>query len=423
VSDGEVLTFSTTWVESWRELPPRLGFEDRIEATRVEQEEWASVCSSDLPYADLLVRSLVTLRMMTLAETGGIVAAPTTSLPEDFGGERNWDYRYCWLRDAALTLEAFLACGYSEEAELWRGWLLRAVAGDPADLQVMYAVDGGRNLPERELGHLAGYAESRPVRIGNGAVDQLQTDVLGEVMAALEAARMLGLEESQDSWALQRALVDELADHWEQPDHGLWEVRGPRRHFTHSRVMVWVAFDRAVRAVEEHDLPGPVGRWREVRDQVRAEIMERGYDAHRNTFTQSYDSSALDAALLVLPAVGFIAGDDPRMLGTIAAVEEDLLVEGFVLRYLTESGVDGLAGGEHPFLACSFWLVSAYALAGRLDDARALMDRLLTVPNDVGLLPEEYDPVGDRFVGNFPQAFSHLTLVGAAMALERAATS
>ncbi len=420
---GDELTFASTWVASHHDMPEPLEYDGRLETTLETHEEWAHRCSYDGPHREAVLRSLMTLRLLTHGGTGGIVAAPTTSLPEDFGGERNWDYRYCWLRDAALTLEAFLACGYSEEAELWRGWLLRAVAGDPADLQVMYAVDGGRNLPERELDHLTGYADSRPVRIGNGAVDQLQTDVLGEVMAALEAARVLGLEESQDSWALQRALVDELADHWEQPDHGLWEVRGPRRHFTHSRVMVWVAFDRAVRAVEEHDLPGPVERWREIRDQVRAEILERGYDADRNTFTQSYESTALDAALLVLPAVGFIAGDDPRMLGTIAAVEEDLLVEGFVLRYLTESGVDGLAGDEHPFLACSFWLVSAYALAGRLEDARALMDRLLRVPNDVGLLPEEYDPVADRFVGNFPQAFSHLTLVGAAMALERAATS
>ncbi len=422
VAAGEEMTFVSTWVASHEELPRALEIDGRLQHTYETHEEWAHQCTYEGAHRETVLRSLMTLRLLTHGGTGGIVAAPTTSLPETFGGERNWDYRFCWLRDAALTLEAFLACGYAGEARLWRDWLLRAVAGDPGDLQVMYAVDGGRNLPERELDHLPGYADSKPVRVGNGAVDQLQTDVLGEVMAALAAARALGLEESRDSWALQRALVDELADHWEQPDHGLWEVRGPRRHFTHSRVMVWVAFDRAVRAVEEHDLPGPVERWREVRDQVRAEILERGYDAERNTFTQSYDSSALDAALLVLPTVGFIAGDDPKMLGTIAAIEEDLLVEGFVLRYLTESGVDGLQGNEHPFLACSFWLVSAYALAGRIDDARELMDRLLALPNDVGLLPEEYDPVEERFVGNFPQAFSHLTLIGAAMELERAAT-
>jgi GH15 family glucan-1,4-alpha-glucosidase len=284
----------------------------------------------------------------------------------------------------------------------------------------MYAVDGGRDLPERELEHLPGYAGSRPVRIGNAAVTQRQTDVLGEVMAALHIARELGLEDSHDSWSLQRALVDELADTWEKPDHGLWEIRGPQQRFTHSRVMVWVAFDRAVRAIEEHGLAGPVERWRALRDEVRAEVLDRGFDESRNTFTQHYDTGAVDASLLVLPTVGFIAGDDPRMLGTIEAIEAELMEHGFLLRYRTETGVDGLAGDEHPFLACSFWLVSAYAQAGRLDDAHTLMERLLTLPNEVGLLPEEYDPVRQRFVGNFPQAFSHLTLVGAAIHLEAA---
>ncbi len=420
VSAGDELTFTTTWLPSHRPPARPLETDHRLVDTQDAHERWAARCSYDGPHREAVLRSLLTLRLLTHSGTGGIVAAPTTSLPEDFGGERNWDYRYCWLRDAALTLEAFLACGYSGEARLWRDWLLRAVAGDPCDLQVMYAVDGGRDLPERELEHLPGYAGSRPVRIGNAAVTQRQTDVLGEVMAALHIARELGLEDSHDSWSLQRALVDELADTWEKPDHGLWEIRGPQQRFTHSRVMVWVAFDRAVRAVEEHGLAGPVERWRALRDEVRAEVLDRGFDESRNTFTQHYDTGAVDASLLVLPTVGFIAGDDPRMLGTIEAIEAELMEHGFLLRYRTETGVDGLAGDEHPFLACSFWLVSAYAQAGRLDDAHTLMERLLTLPNEVGLLPEEYDPVRQRFVGNFPQAFSHLTLVGAAIHLEAA---
>ncbi|MGH3363695.1 MAG: glycoside hydrolase family 15 protein, partial [Nocardioidaceae bacterium] len=329
----------------------------------------------------------------------------------------NWDYRFCWLRDASLTLEALLACGYSHEARLWRDWLLRAVAGDPRDLQIMYAVDGGRDLPERELDHLAGYVDSRPVRIGNGAVSQRQTDVLGEVMMALEMARELHVPETDDSWDLQRVLVEELATHWDQPDNGLWEIRGPQRHFTHSRVMVWVAFDRAVRAVEVHGFDGPVSQWRKLRDEVRDEILTHGYDERRNTFTQHYDTSEVDASLLVMPLVGFIDGDDPRMLGTIAAIEEDLMEDGLLHRYRTESGVDGVPGGEHPFVACSFWLVSAYARAGRVEEAHALMERLLGLLNDVGLLSEEYDPAARRMAGNFPQAFSHLALVGAAVHL------
>ena len=354
---------------------------------------------------------------MLFRSTGGIVAAPTTSLPEDFGGERNWDYRYCWLRDAALTLESLLGAGYDEEALGWRRWLLRAVAGDPADLQIMYTVDGGRELPERELEHLSGYAGSRPVRIGNGAVTQRQNDVLGEVMIALDLARRAGLEETANSWSLQRALVEELADHWDEPDNGLWEIRGPQRHFTHSRVMVWVAFDRAVRAVEEHGLPGPVERWRDLRDRVRQEVLDKGYDAERGTFTQHYDTREVDASLLVIPLVGFLPGDDPRVLGTIEAVQADLLRDGLLLRYRTSSGVDGLSGHEHPFLACSFWLVSALAVAGRHAEAGELFDRLCGLANDVGLLAEEYDADGGRMAGNFPQAFSHLALVQAALAL------
>jgi GH15 family glucan-1,4-alpha-glucosidase len=417
VSAGEELTFSTTWVPSHHALPEPLPYDARIAQTLEISEDWAARCSYQGPYRDAVLRSLLTLRLLTHAGTGGIVAAVTTSLPEDFGGERNWDYRFCWLRDASLTLESLLECGFEHEARLWRDWLLRAVAGDPADLQIMYAVDGGRDLPERTLDHLAGYAGSRPVRLGNEAVTQRQTDVLGEVMVALQMARQLGLDETADSWSLQRKLIEELAEHWDQPDNGLWEIRGPLRHFTHSRVMVWVAFDRAVAAAEKHGLPGPLERWREIRDRVREEVLTKGFSAERNSFTQHYDTTEVDASLLVLSDVGFIEGDDPRMLGTIAAVEQDLMRDGFLLRYRTETGVDGLSGGEHPFLACTFWLVRAYAHAGRLDDAHALMRRLLAVPNDVGLLSEEYDPANARFVGNFPQAFSHLALVGAATAL------
>jgi GH15 family glucan-1,4-alpha-glucosidase len=420
VSAGEQLTFSSTWVASHHDLPTPLDFDSRITSSIDMSNDWARMCSYEGPYQEAVLRSLLTLRALTHGGTGGIVAAPTTSLPEDFGGERNWDYRFCWLRDASLTLEALLESGFGAEARLWRDWLLRAVAGDPQDLQIMYGVDGSRELPERTLDHLRGYAGSAPVRIGNGAVNQRQTDVLGEVMIALEMARDVGAEDDDDSWSLQRKLIDELAEHWDEPDNGLWEIRGPLRRFTHSRVMVWVAFDRAIAAVEEHGLTGPVERWRELRDTVRDEVLEHGFDPVRNTFTQHYETAEVDASLLVLSDVGFIAGDDPRMLGTIKAVEEDLLHEGLLLRYRTESGVDGLAGQEHPFLACSFWLVEAYALAGRVDDAHALMQRLLSLQNDVGLLSEEYDPVRRRFVGNFPQAFSHLALVGAAHQVARA---
>ena len=414
---GEQMTFSMTWVQSWQEVPEPLGITDRIEATVADQRAWSERSPRDVPHPEMVQRSLLTLLLMTHAETGGIVAAPTTSLPEDFGGERNWDYRFCWLRDAALTLESLLGAGYEEEALHWRRWLLRAVAGDPADLQIMYTVDGGRQLPERELPHLPGYADSQPVRIGNGAVCQRQNDVLGEVMIALDLARKSGLEETANSWSLQRSLVEELADHWDQPDNGLWEIRGPERHFTHSRVMVWVAFDCAVRAVEEHGLSGPVERWRELRERVREEILDKGFDSARGTFTQHYDTSDVDASLLNIPLVGFLPGDDPRVLGTIDAVMKDLLRDGLLLRYRTQSGVDGLSGDEHPFLACSFWLVSALAGAGRRDEAMQLLERLCALANDVGLLSEEYDPTHDRMVGNFPQAFSHLALVQAALSL------
>ena len=389
----------------------------RIDDTAEVSEQWADDARYDGPYAGAVLRSLLVLRMLTHAGTGGIVAAATTSLPEDFGGERNWDYRYCWLRDASLTLEALLTAGYRGETRLWRDWLLRAIAGDPKDVQIMYAVDGARDLPERILDHLPGYADSRPIRIGNGAVEQRQTDVFGEVLAALELARQHDVTETKHSWALQRALVSELAKRWDEPDHGLWEIRGPRQHFTHSRVMVWVAFDSVIKGVENHGLDGPVEEWREIRERVREQILSQGYDEERGTFVQHFDTNEVDASLLLIPLVGFLSGDDPRVLGTIKAVQEDLMYEGLVLRYRTETGVDGISGGEHPFLACSFWLVSALALAGRRGEADDLMRRLLALQNDLGLLSEEYDPVHKRMVGNYPQAFSHLALVGAAMSL------
>ena len=420
VHEGQVLTWSTTWLPSHLRTPgPHRAL---VDETIHESVQWvAELDLTDVPHADVVRRSLLTLHLLTHAETGGIVAAPTTSLPEDFGGERNWDYRYCWLRDAALTINALISAGATEEARFWRDWLLRAVAGDPADLQIMYAVDGSRRLAEWTIDQLPGYAGSRPVRIGNGAVEQRQTDVVGEVMLALEATRDSGLGHSDDAWSLQQVLVDHLAETWQDKDNGLWEIRGPLQDFTHSRVMVWAAFDRAVKAVERHGLPGDVDRWRDLREQVRNEVLTHGYDEARGTFTQHYATTEVDASLLMLPLVGFVDGTDPRMLGTIEAIEQDLMRDGLLLRYRTQSGVDGLAGDEHPFLACSFWLVSAYAGAGRLDDAHALFDRLCALPNDVGLLSEEYDADHHRMVGNFPQAFSHLTLVQAAFKLREAA--
>lgn len=420
VKAGETYDFSTTWVPSYKKLPVPLDNTARIAGTIARWEEWISHCTYNGPHADIVKRSLLVLDLLTDSRRGGIVAAPTTSLPEDFGGERNWDYRFCWLRDASLGLESLLRAGYVDATLLWRDWLVRALAGDPEDMQIMYTIDGGRELPERELDHLPGYANSRPVRIGNGAVDQKQTDVLGEVMIAFESARSLGGKESDQSWAIQCALINDLADHWDQPDNGLWEIRGELQHFTHSRVMVWAAFDRAIKAVEKHGYDGPVDRWREVRDLVREEILEKGFNVEKNTFTQHYNTTEVDASLLLIPLVGFLPGDDPRVLGTVRAVENDLMRGGFLLRYRTESGVDGLAGDEHPFLACSFWLVSAYAKIGELDKARDLFDRLCELPNDLGLLAEEYDPHEMCQVGNYPQAFSHLTLIGAAYDLYEA---
>ncbi|HEY6910851.1 MAG TPA: glycoside hydrolase family 15 protein, partial [Myxococcales bacterium] len=367
----------------------------------------------------LVKRSLLTLKALTYAPTGGIAAAATTSLPERLGGVRNWDYRFCWLRDATFTLYSLLSAGYSGEAEAWRHWLLRAAAGDPAQLQIMYGLAGERRLPELTLPWLCGYEGSRPVRVGNAASNQLQLDVYGEVMDALHQARRVGLAhgDAGAGWALQCALVKHLEKICDQPDEGIWEVRGPRRHFTHSKVMAWVAFDRAVKGVEQFGLPGPLERWREARDRIHASICERGFDRELGAFVQSYGSKDLDASLLMLPLVGFLPASDPRVAGTVAAIERSLLRDGFVARYTTHPDVDGLPAGEGTFLPCSFWLADNYALQGRRAEAVAMFDRLAALANDVGLLSEEYDPASRRLLGNFPQAFSHVSLINTALNL------
>jgi GH15 family glucan-1,4-alpha-glucosidase len=361
------------------------------------------------------MRSLLTLKALTYAPTGGIVAALTTSLPEQIGGVRNWDYRLCWLRDATFTLYALLIGGYVEEACAWRDWLVRAVAGMPGQTQPLYGIGGERLLPETELPWLSGYEESRPVRIGNAAHEQLQLDVFGEVMDALHFARRHGMAPSDDAWQVERALLSHLESIWHLPDAGIWEMRGPPRHFTHSKVMAWVAFDRGVKAIEEFGRKGPAARWRKQRDALHAEICLKGFDRNLGSFVQSYGSQELDAALLMLPLVGFLPIDDPRIRGTVAAIEQHLTdSHGFVRRYATEASADGLPPGEGSFLLCTFWLVDNYALLGRLDDATRLFRKLLAVANDVGLLPEEYDAEHSRFLGNFPQAFSHVALINSA---------
>jgi GH15 family glucan-1,4-alpha-glucosidase len=384
-----------------------------------DEQAWLARAPQELPHADLVKRSLLTLRTLLHAPSGSAVAAPTTSLPEEFGGERNWDYRYCWLRDSALHLGVLADCGYLEEATRWQEWLLRTV-GDGHAIQPLYRIGGGRDLTEHDLTHLSGYADSRPVRIGNAAADQTQIDVYGEVIETLTRLREHGVAARPAVWELECHLLDLLTACVNHPDEGIWEMRGPQRHFTHSKVMAWVAFDRGVTSAEKHGLPGPVTEWRAIRDALREEILTRGYDPERNTFRQYYDSDEVDACLLQLPMVGFVAGDDPRMIGTIAAIEQDLFRDGLLLRYRTESGVDGLAGDEHPFVICSFWLVSAYALAGEVAKARALFERLVGLANDLGLLSEEHDKAHDRMAGNFPQAFSHLGLVRAAHHLAEA---
>jgi GH15 family glucan-1,4-alpha-glucosidase len=419
VAAGEIVDITLTWFPSHKEPPDPPDVAERLEHTHAFWTQWSDSCSHEGPYEKEVMRSLLVLRALTHDQTGGIVAAATTSLPEKFGGERNWDYRYVWLRDASLTLTVLLNHGFSDEVQHWRNWLLRAVAGDPSDVQIMYGLAGERYLPERTIASLPGYQGAAPVRIGNGAAEQFQADVIGETMMALHVARVAGIEESFNSWSVQRALVGHLEKVWRMPDQGIWEIRGVPREFTHSRVMVWAAFDRAVRAVEEFGLPGPVKRWARLRDEVRAQIEAKGIDPVRGCFTQYFGSTEVDAALLQLPQTGFCAPDDPRMLRTVAAIEEDLLCGGLPLRYRTETGVDGLPAGEHPFLACSFWLVEQYAGSGRIDDARRLMDRLVGYANDLGLLSEEYDVENGRQAGNTPQALSHLALVRAADAIAK----
>ena len=423
VHAGNRLAFVLAWHPSHESPPPRPDPWPAIADSEHWWQEWADRCTYEGPWRDAVVRSLITLKALTFAPTGGIVAAATTSLPERIGGVRNWDYRYCWLRDATFTLYALIVGGFTDEAAAWRDWLLRAVAGDPADLQIMYGCAGERRLMELELPWLPGYEDSRPVRIGNRAVTQLQLDVFGEVMDTLHLARRSGLKADPNSWALQQAMLRHLENVWCEPDEGIWEVRGPRRHFTHSKVMAWVAFDRAVRAVEQWALDGPVDRWRKLRARMHAEICERGFDRDRQTFTQFYGSRGLDASLLMIPLVGFLPPGDPRANGTVAAIERDLQRDGFVQRYTmdeTSERVDGLPPGEGAFLACTCWLADNYALQGRLGEARQLFERVLEVRNDLGLLSEEFDPDARRLIGNFPQAFSHVGIINTARNLARA---
>lgn len=419
ISEGETVDYEFSWFPSHRHLPAPTDVDAALKVTIEYWRRWGSHCRHDGAYGGAVKRSLLVLRALTHMETGGIVAAPTTSLPEDFGGPRNWDYRYCWLRDAALTLESMLTHGYETEALQWRNWLLRALAGDPEQLQIMYGVGGERELPERELTHLPGYANSKPVRIGNAAVSQFQADVVGEVMIALERLRMAGGKEDQFSWALQQALLGFVEKHLDDKDFGLWEMRGEAQYFTHSRVMMWAAFNSGVRAVRMHGLPGDVESWEQLRDSLRAEIMREGFNSSTGSFAQTYGGTQTDAALLVIPQVGFLPYNDKHMSGTVARLEQELLTEGgLLLRYRTESGVDGLEPGEHPFLACSFWLVEQYARSGRRAEAKMLMDKLVGFASDLGLLSEEYATNESRMAGNFPQAFSHLTLVRAADAMQ-----
>ncbi|MGE3513385.1 MAG: glycoside hydrolase family 15 protein [Vicinamibacterales bacterium] len=416
VREGEVVPFVLVWHPSHLPAPAPVDAVKAVDETETWWHSWSSGFTYDGPWRDAVLRSAITLKALTYSPTGGIVAAPTTSLPEHLGGVRNWDYRYCWLRDATFTLYALIVCGFLEEAAAWRNWLLRAVAGDPARLQIMYGPAGERRLPEMELPWLPGYAGSHPVRIGNAAVRQRQLDVYGEVFDALHVARRSGLAPDESAWHLETALLGFLEQVWTEPDEGIWEVRGPRRHFTHSKLMAWVAFDRAIKAVERGNLDGPAGHWREIRAAIHSEICARGFDARRQTFTQYYGSDELDASLLMVPMVGFLSPDDRRVVGTVAAVEKHLMRDGFVMRYTTsaQGQVDGLPKGEGAFLPCSFWLADNYTLMGRLDDARQLFERLLGLTNDVGLIAEEYDPDERRLLGNFPQAFSHVSLINTA---------
>lgn len=419
IAAGEHRDLTLTWHASHRPAPEPLDVDEALARTSDWWSTWAERIDMRGPHREAVVRSMLTLRALTHRDTGGIIAAPTTSLPEQFGGARNWDYRFVWLRDASLTIEVLLGLGFAHVVTHWQRWLLRAIAGDPADLQIVYGIAGERDLLERELDSLPGYGGAAPVRIGNGAAKQYQADVTGEVMTCLFAARQAGVGQSRLSWPLERALLGRAETRIDEPDRGIWEIRGDPQQFTHSRAMVWAAFDRGVRSVREFGLDGPDERWERLRDRVRADVDARGVSS-RGHFVQHDGTDAVDASLLLLPVVGFCAPDDPRMLATVAEIERTLMVDGLVLRYRTESGVDGLEGAENPFLACSFWLVEQYAASGRFDDARALMDRACARANDVGLLSEEYDVTGRRQAGNTPQALSHLALVRAASALARA---
>lgn len=421
VAPGDRVAFTISWQPSHRQPPALPDPEGSLTLTSDFWREWVEHCTYHGPYREAVVRSLITLKALTYAPTGGIVAAPTTSLPEEIGGVRNWDYRYTWLRDAAITLSSLLRTGYREEARAWREWLLRAVAGDPENLQIMYGIAGERELGEAELDWLPGYEQSGPVRVGNGAAHQLQLDVYGEVTEALHLAHMTGLARNDYASLLQLKLIEYLETHWDQPDEGIWEVRGPRRHFVHSKVMAWVAVDRTIKLIESGDADGPLERWREMRDDIHHDVCEKGYDKERNTFTQSYGSKELDASLLLIPQMGFLPPDDKRVIGTIEAIQRELSTEdGFIMRYPTsgdEAGLDGLEGDEGAFLACSFWLADDLAMIGRVDEARKLFEKLLGLRNDLGLLAEEWDSRLQRQVGNFPQAFSHVPLIDTALRL------
>jgi GH15 family glucan-1,4-alpha-glucosidase len=419
VAEHEQIPIILTWFPSHERPPRSVEAFTALEETTSWWREWSSRCTYEGPWREQVVRSLITLKALTYSPTGGIVAAPTTSLPEHLGGVRNWDYRYCWLRDATLTLLTLLKAGYTDEARAWRDWLLRAVAGEPEELQIMYGVAGERRLPEAELPWLPGYASSLPVRIGNQAVQQVQLDVFGEVMDCLHQARSAGLPSEQEVWDLQRHLLHFIEQCWELPDEGLWEVRGGKQHFTHSKIMAWVAVDRVVRSAETYQLEGPLDAWRALRARIHAQVCEQGFDPKRKTFVQAYGSRELDASLLMIPMVGFLPPEDPRVRGTVEAIERELLHDGFVHRYDSHRTQDGLPPGEGVFLACSFWLADNRALMGRHREARELFERLLGLCNDVGLLSEEYDVEGHRLVGNFPQAFSHLALITTAQNLSR----
>jgi GH15 family glucan-1,4-alpha-glucosidase len=418
---GDRMPFVLTWRESHQPAPEPVHPDRALRETENYWRQWLEQCTYDGQWREAVVRSLITLKALTYAPTGGIVAAPTTSLPEQLGGVRNWDYRFCWLRDATMTLQALMYAGFEVEARDWRRWLLRAIAGDPVELQIMYGVAGERRLPEYQADWLPGY-DGNPVRIGNEAVDQFQLDVYGEVMDALFQARTTGFGAGASTWALQRSLMRVVEDRWTAPDEGIWEVRGGSRHFTHSKLMAWVAADRAVRSVERFGVEGPVQEWRRLREEIRADILRNGYDADRKTFTQYYGSSELDAALLMIPMVGFLPADDERVVGTVAAIERELMVDGFVQRYTQDqtSRTDGLPPGEGAFLACTFWLADNYSLMGRHEEAVEVFERLLALSNDVGLLAEEYDSAARRLVGNFPQAFSHVPLINTARNLSLA---